>query len=263
MPASTPAFIITADDFGYTHSVNTAVIASFKAGLITHASLMANMPWTDEAYELARALPIADRIGCHLNLAEGTPLTDAIRRSRLFCSGGEFNDPLGRRRFLPLSSADRRALADETRAQIAAVRSRGFAAAYLDSHRYVHTMPNVAGVIAAVAREMRVARVRPYTNCGPTSWGVKGIAKAMFNGWLASAGLKRVDYFGSIDDIATLAAEDGLTFTSAEVMTHPMSAAGGDIHDGSDGPLAARLRELETLFGVSIVATGLAARYDR
>src|SRR5262249_53016009 len=154
---------------------------SFKAGLITHASLMVNTPFTDEACEMARAQSVTERIGCHLNLAEGAPLTDAIRRSPTFCSGGEFNEPLGRKRFVPLSSSDKRALAEETRAQISAVRSRGCAAAYLDSHRYVHVMPNVAGVVAAVAREMRVARVRPYANCGPTSWGAKGIAKAIFN----------------------------------------------------------------------------------
>jgi hypothetical protein len=109
---------------------------------------------------------------------------------------------------------------------------------------------------------MRVARVRPYANCGPTSWGFKGIAKALFNGWLASAGLKRVDYFGSIEDLGTLAAE-GATFTSAEIMTHPVMGRDGRIEDGADGPLDARIRELESLLGVSIVATAPAPRYDK
>jgi predicted glycoside hydrolase/deacetylase ChbG (UPF0249 family) len=224
---------------------------------------MVNMPCTDEACEMARALPIAERIGCHLNLAEGVPLTGAMRRSGTFCgANGEFNEPLARKRLLPLSSGDKRALADETRAQISAVRRRGFAGLYLDSHRYVHTMPNVAGVVAAVAREMGVARVRPYANCGPTSWGVKGLAKALFNAWLASAGLKRVDYFGGIDDLATLAAEGDVTFASAEVMTHPVMDA-GEIHDGADGALASRLAELESVLRVPIVASGAAPRYDR
>ena len=258
-----PAFIITADDFGYTHPINQAVIASFDAGLITHASLIVNMPWTDEASEMARARSIGDRIGCHLNLAEGVPLTEAIKRSPAFCSGGEFNEPLGRRRFLPLSPADRRALAGEVRAQITAVRRQGFAGVYLDSHRYVHTMPNIAGVVAAVAREMRVARVRPYANCGPASWGVRGVAKAVFNAWLASAGLKRVDYFGSIDDLSTLAGERDSAFTSAEIMTHPVMNANGVIDDGADGPLSMRLAELESALGVSIVASGAAPRYDK
>ena len=263
MPAK-PAFIITADDFGYTQPINQAVIASFQAGLITHASLMVNMPFTEEACEMAEALPaLGARIGCHLNLAEGVPLTDAIRRSTTFCSNGEFNEPLGRSRFLPLSPGDRRALAEEVRAQIEAVRHRGFPGVYLDSHRYVHTMPNVAPVVVAVAHEMRIARVRPFLNCGPASWGWRGIAKALLNAWLASTRLKRVDYFGSIDDLATLAAEGETTFASAEVMTHPVMSADGVVQDGSDGPLAARLAELESALRVSIVASSTPPRYDR
>jgi hypothetical protein len=182
----------------------------------------------------------------------------------MFCGAdGEFNEPLGRRRYFPLSSADKRALAAETRAQIAEVRRRGFAAAYLDSHRYVHTMPNVAGVVVAVAREMGVARVRPYINCGPTATGVKGAAKALFNAWLASVGLKRVDFFGDIDDVMWLAAEGERPFASAEVMTHPVLDEDGQLCDGSAGLLAERLTELKELFDPLIVASGGASRYDR
>ena len=140
---------------------------------------------TDEACDLLQGVDARDRIGCHLNLAEGVPLTDAMRRSKTFCSDGEFNEPLARRRFFPLSPADKRALADETRAQIAAVRSRGFSVSHLDSHRYVHTMPNIAAVVVAVAREMGIARVRPYANCGPTFTGVRGVGQGDFQraGW--------------------------------------------------------------------------------
>jgi predicted glycoside hydrolase/deacetylase ChbG (UPF0249 family) len=263
MAASSAAIIITADDFGFTSPINHAVALSFERGLITHASLMVNMPATEEASELAHALAVADRIGCHLNLADGVPLTDAIRRSKTFCAGGEFNEPLGRRMFLPLSSSDKRAVADEIRAQIASVRSRGLAGVYLDSHRYVHTAPNIASVVVAVAREMGVRRVRPFINCGPTFVGVKGVGKVLFNGWLASHELKRVRYFGDIDDVMSLAADGAQGIESAEVMTHPVLDEAGQIADGSAGLLAERLAELQALFPTSFVASGTALRYDK
>ncbi len=152
---------------------------------------MVNMPFTDEAVELAREARVGERIGVHLNLADGAPLTDAMRTCARFCRDGRFIEPLTRNRFLPLTGAERQALAGEVRAQIAAVRDYGFAARYLDSHRYVHTEPNVARVVVRVAREMRVARVRPYQNCGPTATGIRMFSKSSSTaGWprLAEAG---------------------------------------------------------------------------
>jgi chitin disaccharide deacetylase len=263
MADSAPTVIITADDFGYTSPANHAIAGALRGGLVTHASLMVNMDATDEACDLLHGMNARDRIGCHLNLAEGVPLTDAMRRSKMFCKDGEFNEPLARRRFFPLSSSDKRALADETRAQIAAVRNRGFSVSHLDSHRYVHTMPNIAAVVVAVARETGIGRVRPYANCGPTFTGVKGVAKAIFNAWLASHALKRVQFFGGVDDVMWLAAEGRVDIRSIEVMTHPVLDCDGLIADGASGLLADRLVELESLFGFSFIASGGALGYDR
>jgi len=259
MPAK-PTLIVTADDFGFSSAVNRGIAASFGDGLITHASLMVNMPATEEACDLARAARLGDRIGCHLNLAEGVPLTEAIRRSRVFCADGRFNEPLSRRRFAPLAAEDRRALAAETRAQITAVRRAGFAATHLDSHRYVHTMPNVATVVVGVAREMGVLRVRPYQNCGPSATGVKMIGKRLFNAWLGRRGVRQVDYFGSVDDFEWHASRGLRGVASAEVMTHPtLDARTGVVVDGSGGPLRQRLLALAPVFGEELVASGVRA----
>jgi len=263
MPASS-TLIVTADDFGLTSAVNRGIAASFSDGLVTHASLMVNMPATEEACDLARAARLGDRIGCHLNLAEGAPLTDAIRRSRTFCKDGCFNEPLSRSRFIPLGADDRRALAVETRAQIAAVRRAGFAGTYLDSHRYVHTMPNVASVVVGVAREMGVVRVRPYQNCGPTATGAAMIGKRLFNVWLGWRGVRGVDYFGGIDDLEWQARRGLRDVGSAEVMTHPvLDARSGIVVDGSAGPLRERLLALAPLVGRSLVASITPLRYDK
>ena len=258
-----PRIIITADDLGYTGPINQGVITALVEGLVSHASLMVNMPFTEEACELVRQAQMGDRIGVHLNLAEGVPLTDAMRACVRFCRDGCFIEPLSRSRFRPLTSDEARIMAGEVRAQIEAVRRQGFAAGHLDSHRYVHTTPNVAHVVVRVAREMRVARVRPYQNCGPAAAGVRGIGKALFNGWLAALRLNQVEYFGSIDDFKWLAARGGLPIRSAEVMTHPLRGPDGVVMDGGSGPLRERLVELESIMGARLVASATTLRYDK
>jgi predicted glycoside hydrolase/deacetylase ChbG (UPF0249 family) len=261
--SSRSTFIITADDLGYTNAINRGILAAFAHGSVSHASLMVNMPFTDEAAELVRQARVGERIGVHLNLADGPPLTDAMRACPRFSRDGHFIDPLIRSRFRPLTSAESRSLAGEVRAQIAAVRAYGFPCSHLDSHRYVHTTPNVAPVVVRVAREMGVPRVRPFQNCGPTAAGVRAVGKALFNGWLTTLGLKHVEHFGTIDDLKWRAAKDRRPILSAEVMTHPLLRDDGVVMDGSSGPLRERLAELETIVGARLVASDIPLRYDK
>src|SRR5574344_1268555 len=84
--------IINADDFGYSHSVNEAIVECFKRRYITQTTIMTNMPFYDEAITYAKENNLMDKIGLHINLDEGFPLTDDIKRNRKFCnSNGEYN----------------------------------------------------------------------------------------------------------------------------------------------------------------------------
>ncbi|WP_265455991.1 carbohydrate deacetylase [Enterococcus sp. HY326] len=65
--------IINADDFGYSAAVNAGIIHSHKEGILTSATLMANMPGTLEAIKLAEMYPDLG-VGCHLVLTMGQPL---------------------------------------------------------------------------------------------------------------------------------------------------------------------------------------------
>lgn len=262
MPNST-AFIVTGDDFGYDSAANHGVILGLCAGYVSHASVMVNMPGFDEALQLAQKEGVAGRVGLHLNLAEGVPLTEPMRKCVRFCADGVFNDPDTRSRFVPLSSGEHRVVADEIRAQLLVVRSRGVACTHLDSHRYVHTMPNLAGLILQVAAASGIRRVRPYQNCGPETLSAKRVGKALYNGWLWSRGLKKVQYFGSIDDLRWRAGRTSARIVSAEIMTHPRLDADGVVVDGSAGPLRERLSELGALLGAGLVARDGPVRYDK
>jgi predicted glycoside hydrolase/deacetylase ChbG (UPF0249 family) len=263
-----PSFIVTADDFGFTPAHNQGIISALEEGLVSHASIMVNTADFEEAAALAASRGVASRVGLHLNLAEGVPLTDAMRRSGTFCAGGAYRDPTTRSRFAPLSAEGTRVLAGEVRAQIALARARGLPCDHLDSHRYVHTTPNVIGVVADVATEMGVRRIRPFQNCGPHMNGMRATSvagKAILNWWLDRRGLRQVQYFGGIDDFLWLARRGGKpSIRSAEIMTHPrLDPGGGAIADGSFGPLRERLAELGRLLGVPLVASAPPVRYDR
>ncbi len=71
--------IVNADDFGYSHDVNMAIVEAFEKGYITNTTIMVNMPGFDEAVELSKKYGFFDKVGLHLNLFEGVPLTGGIK----------------------------------------------------------------------------------------------------------------------------------------------------------------------------------------
>src|SRR5690606_12544549 len=71
--------IINADDFGLSSDENRTIIVAFQQGLISSATLMANMPAFEEACSLAREYGLQGRIGLHFNLTYGKPLSTALR----------------------------------------------------------------------------------------------------------------------------------------------------------------------------------------
>jgi hypothetical protein len=249
---SAPHIIVTADDFGLDVDANAAIIDVLTSGVVSHASVITNMPAFDEACELARSRAVIDRVGLHLNLTQGTPLTDAMRRARAFCVDGEFAPPSRWKGLVPLTTSARRVLADEVRAQIAKARSRGLLLTHLDSHNEIHIEPNVAATVAAVAAEAGIRRLRPARNCGERRGSLRLVLHGRYNAWLKRRGLMQVRYFGTIDDLLWLARQRQSTSTmSAEVMTHPAPGPQGIVGDGSAEPLAERVRELHARFNRS------------
>src|SRR2546426_614089 len=81
--------IVNADDFGLTSGVNRAIIEGHCHGIITSATLMANMPGCDEAVQLARAHR-SRGVGLHFNITQGRPIAPAAQIRSLTDGGGEF-----------------------------------------------------------------------------------------------------------------------------------------------------------------------------
>lgn len=70
--------IINADDFGFSKSINEGIIVAFKEGLISSTTIMANMPYTEDAIEKWRENKEL-AIGLHINLTQGSPVSKNVK----------------------------------------------------------------------------------------------------------------------------------------------------------------------------------------
>ena len=59
--------IINADDFGLSPGVNEGIIKAHQDGILTSATILANMPAFEDAVQLAKSYPSLG-VGLHLNI---------------------------------------------------------------------------------------------------------------------------------------------------------------------------------------------------
>lgn len=222
--------MVNADDFGMNSDVNTAILGAFHDGLLTSTTVMANMPAFEEACAVA-SNELAGKIGVHLNLTEGKPITEPIRRCNRFCTPeGEFRP---RSRVWRLTPEELNAVSRELQAQVDACIRRGVVPSHLDSHNHVHTEWAIGRVVIEIARQFDIHGVRLARNCGRGKADWRNVYTRLYNERLQRAGLARTKYFGSMTDFASVGySADG----PVEVMVHPRLAPNGSVVDidGSD-----------------------------
>lgn len=228
--------IINADDFGYNEGRTRAILEFFGSGLISNTTLMVNRPFAAQAVELSRAAGVDDRIGLHLNLTEGIPLTDPIKSDPLFCDAtgafsGRFHVSLKTRLRLPLAS--QAVLREELAAQLQRFLDFGLPERHFDSHHHAHTDLSVAAVLFPLARDMGFRSCRLSLRVRPTSRALaKGLYKAVFNRRARKVFATADAFLGMGEFLRCLALWEGRT---VEVMTHPLRCRNGfcDIADQS------------------------------
>jgi predicted glycoside hydrolase/deacetylase ChbG (UPF0249 family) len=211
--------IVNADDLGISVSVNLAIRQALVGGMVTSASLLANMPAFQHAVETVIRPNPALGIGAHLCLTSGRPalpperiplLADA--RGARFRLGfvGLWRLLRGRHREEAL-----RQIRDEWTAQVDRIEASGVAIDHLDGHQHVHMIPELFDLAAAMARARRVGiriagepfRLRQRGPIGVlrclTSGGIvknlvlAGFAKANRRRWPDITGTDH--YFGALD----------------------------------------------------------------
>ena len=142
----TRRLIVNADDFGLTRGVSAGILAAWRHGIVTSATLLATVA-ADENL-LAEARDAGLGLGLHVNLTLGRPLSG---RSSLTDADGRF--------VRDARHAAARAAAADVERELEAQLDRfaalvGRAPTHLDTHHHVGLHEPVAGIVLAAARRL-------------------------------------------------------------------------------------------------------------
>jgi len=149
--------IINADDYGISRGVSIGILEAARAGGITSASMIVNLPAFAEAAERARSAG-ALSLGLHLNLTTGHSITPAQSLTR--GNTGQFYSLPRLIARASLGLIDASDVQHECVAQIDRMIEAGFQPTHLDSHRHVHAHPSLWRTVLQAAASRGVSNVR-------------------------------------------------------------------------------------------------------
>jgi predicted glycoside hydrolase/deacetylase ChbG (UPF0249 family) len=242
--------IVNADDFGFTHDVNSGIIEAHQRGILTASTLMANGTAFDDAVRLARENPSLD-VGCHLVLVQGSSVSSNGRV--LPQSLAELLEAIVRGRIRPY---------DELRAQTLKILDAGIRPTHLDTHKHTHLLPPVLEAVSRIASEFGILWVRrpfdlPATPAG-TPRSVRLVSRCLsvvrrrFHNVFERHGCRTTDHFagfqmtGHVDAGHVIALIRALPHGLTEFMTHP-GHHGPELEAARTRLKASRARELAAL----------------
>ena len=236
--------ILNADDFGLTRGVNEGIIRAHRDGILTSATLMATGPAFGHAVALAKANPKLG-VGCHLVLTGGVAVAQADKIPSLVGRNGILPGSLGALVARVTSGRVRtKDIEVEIRAQIEKIRSSGIVPSHVDTHKHTHVHPKVMNVVARVARECGITRIRnPVEKLSDSLRTTRGDGLARLKDLAAASAVRIVaaefrrisrrfqlvspDYFlglaatGRLNEAALCRLIDTLPDGRTEIMLHP------------------------------------------
>jgi chitin disaccharide deacetylase len=171
-----PRLIVNADDFGMAPGVNRGILELHAAEVLTSATLMARAAGTEEAVNMALAMPTLG-VGCHIVLVDGTPASDPRSIPSLIDSTtGTLHPSLGAYLKRLYTARIRAAeIEAEAAAQIALLQSYGLRLTHVDTHKHLHMFPQV---LRPVLRAARFAGIRAVRNPFEPLWSINATAVA-------------------------------------------------------------------------------------
>jgi len=159
-PEPSRRLIVTADDFGRSRSINTAVIRAHREGVLTCASLMVNEPAFTDAVALAQENPKLG-VGLHLALLCGRAALPVQRIPGLVNQNGEFvGDPIAAGLNYYFNRALREQLRAEIHAQFDRFRATGLRLDHVNGHLHMHLHPVVFDLLMQDAGQLGIRHMR-------------------------------------------------------------------------------------------------------
>jgi len=221
--------IINADDFGISKAVNYAIMAAMDSTICTDTTLLANFDESENAANLAISMNRTDRVGIHLNLTEGLPLSLKIRNEPRFCNQEGYFHNKKLKRIALLSKSEKIAVQEELTSQIRLCRKFGIPISHADSHNHIHEEPGLGLLIMGILKNENIPYLRLTNNIGETSF-VNRIYRSTYNLVLGFKGLTVTEYFGSITNLNNYTKKIDEN-SVVELMVHPGKIVDNQILD--------------------------------
>ena len=221
--------IINADDFGISKAVNYAIMAAMDSNICTDTTLLANFDESENAANLAVSMNRTDRVGIHLNLTEGFPLSLKIRNEPRFCNQEGYFHNKKLKRIALLSKSEKIAVQEELTSQIRLCRKFGIPISHADSHNHIHEEPGLGLLIMGVLKNENIPYLRLTNNIGETAF-VNRIYRSTYNLVLGFKDLTVTEYFGSIANLNNYTKKIDEN-SVVELMIHPGEIVDNQILD--------------------------------
>lgn len=221
---------INADDFGLSSSVNKAIIELLDNNVINSTTLMSNMPATNEAVELAFKYKITHRIGIHLVLTQGIPLTKEIRSIDFLFNGKiSFN----KHRYLLLIKKYQTLIYNEFAAQIERIQLKNIPITHIDTHHHVHEVYTITKILVDLQNKYKIPSIRILNNLEKSKKIYKDVYKKLINEYIKRKHLNYSDLFGNQCDFLLKLKEDSsiMMNRNIEIMVHPDINSQGKLID--------------------------------
>jgi hopanoid biosynthesis associated protein HpnK len=151
---------VTADDFGFSHGVNQAILRAHRDGIVTSTSLMVTGDAAGEAVAIAKSHPHL-AVGLHLVVVSGRAALPPSEIPALVDARGFFRGGPVRAGLRGQLRGDARAqLRREIREQLLMFRETGLSLSHVDGHLHMHLHPVVLSCLLELAPEFGIPAIR-------------------------------------------------------------------------------------------------------
>ncbi|MBB5183332.1 ChbG/HpnK family deacetylase [Catenisphaera adipataccumulans] len=227
---------MNADDFGKTHESNQGVVFALKNGYCSQTSVMVNSNYFDEAVDLAKQYGFMDKVGLHINLFEGTPLSRKIRSLKHYTRYDMFDyRPDFTRKYF---AREVEAIQEELEAQIQKYLNAGFSSMNIDSH---HCAFYDMSVLMALLPLLKKYHFQSMRFIGNSYFNGSKFRDWYGNRWIQAFGsleIKHPDYSSSVATFSKNKKKGAsilMKSNAAEVYIHPVLIGNRLIDDYTGG----------------------------
>ena len=152
--------IVSADDFGFSKSINRGIIGAFKDGIVTSVHLMPAASEFEDALAQAKAAGIKE-MGAHLCLTGAAPVTKPDKITTLVADNARLPDGYARIvSGLFFKKINLQEVHLELKNQLERAKNSGIKITSLSSHEHVHMLPDILSIFVKLAKEYKIPAIR-------------------------------------------------------------------------------------------------------